>query len=75
MEEVGRRWKKMMLEKNSRKQSRKHIFFLSCWGCFGDLSWGTNRPQKNNFDPVTTFFEKDVFSELNFGITDRFLLI
>ena len=68
MEEDGRRWKKMEEEDEKNTKMKKS----NCWGWSGDLSWGTNRPQKNKSDLVTT---KNCFSYLSGMVTNRFVRI
>ena len=43
------------------EEKGRKLIFLSCWGWSGDLSWGTNRPQKINPTEVTTFFDQAFF--------------
>ena len=55
MEEGGRRWKKVeggrrwKKVEDGRKKVEKY-FLKKCRGRSGDVSWGTNRPQKNYSD-------------------------
>ena len=65
-----------MLENKLEKSWKKveNIFSGKCRGWSGDLSWGTNGPQKINCDWVATFFSSKKI-RIKFRNYNRFALI